>query len=153
MGKQELISKITWINAIVSLCSVCCTKISILLLYRRILAPSYKSVWNFAIWAAIGVTSAYFVAGVLALCFICDPLRAYWMSFSSTWDGTQHCADGRWMNYFNGIVSVVSDFYAVALPLAVLEHTELHISWKQRWVTDLFFLLGIRYVVRSLIQV
>jgi hypothetical protein len=71
------------------------------------------------------------------------------MSFDLTWDGAWHCADGHWINYSTGIISVVSDFYAIALPLAILENTELHISWKQRWTTYLFFCLGIRYVVRN----
>lgn len=100
--------------------------------------------WNIAVWAAVAITTAYFVAVVLALCFICDPLRSYWMSFSPTWEEPWHCADGKWLNYFIGIVSVISDFYAIALPLAVLEQAELQISWKQKWTTYFFFVLGIR---------
>jgi hypothetical protein len=150
---KKLTLQTTWITSLVTLCSTCCTKISVLLLYRRILAPSYKSVWNFAVWAAISVTTAYWVAGIFSLCFICDPLWAYWMSFDLTWDAAWHCADGQWMNYSTGIISVVSDFYAIALPLAILENTELHISWKQRWTTYLFFCLGIRYVIKNPSQV
>lgn len=127
-----------------SVCSTCCTKISVLLLYRRILAPSYNKAWDIAIWVAIGATAAYFLAVTLAFCFICDPLWSYWMSFSSTWQVSWHCADGQWLNYFIGIFSVISDVYAIALPLAVLEQTELQITWKQRWTTYFFFLLGVR---------
>lgn len=141
-----LTSQMTWVTFIVSLCSICCTKVSVLLLYRRILAPSCKQVWNFAVWAAIGVTAVLFVAVILALCLVCDPLWAYWMSFDLTWEASWHCADAQWLNYFVGIVSVISDFYAIVLPLAVLGHAELHISWKQRWTTYFFFLLSIRYV-------
>jgi hypothetical protein len=42
---------------------------------------------------------------------------------------------------------VLSDIYAISLPLALLEKTELHMTWKQKWTTYFFFLLGIRYVV------
>jgi hypothetical protein len=71
------------------------------------------------------------------------------MSFDLTWEGAWQCGDGQWINYSTGIISVVSDFYAIALPLAILENTELHISWKQRWTTYLFFCLGIRYVMKD----
>lgn len=67
-----------------------------------------------------------------------------------SWEEAWHCVDAQWLNYFIGIVSVISDLYAIALPLAVLEHAELHISWKQRWTTYVFFLLGISYVRRIL---
>ena len=119
------------------------------MLYRRILTPSCRIAWNVAAWAAIGVTAAYFLAGVLAFCFICGPLWAYWKAFDPEWDVVWHCADGQWLNYFIGIVSVISDLYAIALPLIIIGQTELHIPWKQKWTTYFFFCLGIRYVGRA----
>jgi len=68
------------------------------------------------------------------------------MAWDLTWKEPWHCSDGQWLNYFVGIFSVVSDIYAISLPLALLEHTELHMTWKQKWTTYFFFLLGIRYV-------
>lgn len=145
----DQVFQITWLDFILSLCSTCSTKISVLLLYRRILTPSWRTGWNVAAWAAIGVTTAYFVAGILAFCFICDPLWAYWKAFDPEWDVAWHCADGQWLNYFIGIVSVISDLYAIALPLIIIGQTELHIPWKQKWTTYFFFCLGIRYVGRA----
>jgi hypothetical protein len=133
----------TWLDVMLSICSTCSTKISVLLLYRRILTPSVA--WSVAAWVAIGVTTAYFLAGVLAFCFICDPLWAYWMAYDLDWNAAWHCADGRWLNYFVGVVSVVSDLYSIAFPVAVFEQTELQIPWKQRWTTYFFFCLGLRY--------
>jgi hypothetical protein len=130
-------------DIILSICSTCCTKISVLLLYRRILTPSFA--WSVAAWVAIGITTAYFLVGVLAFCFVCDPLWAYWMVYDLDWDAAWHCADGRWLNYFIGIVSVVSDLYSIAFPVVVFEQTELQIPWKQRWSTYFFFCLGLRY--------
>lgn len=144
--RSRLTSQITWLDFVLSLCSTCSTKISVLLLYRRILTPSWRTGWNVAAWAAIGVTTAYFVAGILAFCLICDPLWAYWMAYDPEWDVAWHCADGQWLNYFIGIVSVLSDLYAIALPLVIIGQTELHIPWKQKWTTYFFFCLGIRYV-------
>jgi hypothetical protein len=69
------------------------------------------------------------------------------MAWDFTWRQSWHCSDGQWLNYFIGIVSVLSDIYAISLPLALLEKTELHMTWKQKWTTYFFFLLGIRYVV------
>jgi hypothetical protein len=130
-------------DVILSICSTCSTKISVLLLYRHILTPSFA--WSVAARAAIGVTTAYFFAEVLALCFICDPLWAYWIAYDLDWDAAWHCADGRWLNYFIVVVSVVSDLYSIALPVVVYEQTELQIPWKQRWTTYIFFCLGLRY--------
>jgi hypothetical protein len=136
----------TWITFVIALCSGCCIKTSVLLLYRRIVAPTYNRTFDIAIWVAIGAIVAFFLTVLLSLCFICDPLWSYWMAWDFTWKESWHCSDGQWLNYFIGIVSVLSDIYAISLPLALLEKTELHMTWKQKWTTYFFFLLGIRYV-------
>jgi hypothetical protein len=129
-----------------ALCSTCCIKTSVLLLYRRIVAPTYNKAFGIAIWIAIGSQAALFLTVLLSLCLICDPLRAYWMAWDFTWKESWHCSDGQWLNYLIGIWSVASDVYAISLPLALLETTELHMTWKQKCTTYFFILLSIRYV-------
>ncbi|KAM0704190.1 hypothetical protein Q7P35_008423 [Cladosporium inversicolor] len=136
----------TWITFVIALCSGCCIKTSVLLLYRRIVAPTYNRAFDIAIWVAIGAIMAFFLTVLLGLCFICDPLWSYWMAWDFNWKTSYQCSDGQWLNYFIGIVSVISDIYAISLPLALLENTELHMTWKQKWTTYFFFLLGISVI-------
>ncbi|QIW97513.1 hypothetical protein AMS68_003031 [Peltaster fructicola] len=113
-----------WIAQLIYLISTTCVKVSVLLFYRRLVAGTYSKRWKYATIAAIWFTVGYCVAFIFVLIFGCNPTYAYWMSYDAAWLSTQQftCVDAAPANLWAGILSVVSDVYAVLLPCLMLRH-------------------------------
>lgn len=123
--------------------STCATKCSVLLFYRRMVKDTYSRSWLYAIWAALGFTGGYFLATLLALCLVCRPLSAYWESYDLNYTGTYTCINGNVLSPMVGVLSVVSDLYAVLLPFLMLRQYDLNVSRRQRIALDAIFALGL----------
>lgn len=116
--------KNAYVAQMIYLISTCCVKVSVLLFYRRLVAGTYSKRWKYATIAAIAFTIGYTVAFIFVLIFGCQPTYAYWMSYDFEWLKTTdyYCVDAGSANLVAGILSVVSDLYAVALPCLMLRH-------------------------------
>jgi hypothetical protein len=94
-----------------------------------------------AIWGAVVFTIAWTVGLVLALFLTCIPMRAYWKAYDLSWKHEYHCADTKWLNPLSGILCMVSDIYAVALPWLLLR--PLQMARRQKLQLNLLFGLGL----------
>lgn len=130
-----------WIAQILFLFSTSATKASVLLFYRRMACESSRRMM-YAIYGALAFLAAYFVGVLITYCFICQPLDAYWLSYSFTYHKDFKCIDGDVLSPFVGVLSVFSDIYAVVLPCIWLQRYHLDISRRQRIGLNILFSLG-----------
>lgn len=123
--KYEGLALMAWLSEVAFLTSTCATKVSVLLFYRRLVRGSYNRMWRWLTLGAIYFTVLYGVGLIFALIFNCRPTNAYWKSLSITYTGDYTCTDTRWLNGVSGILSVLSDFYAVLLPMGILHKFDI----------------------------
>ena len=131
-----------YVGQVLMLISTVATKFSVLLFYRRMVVDTISKRWKYAIWAALGFTTVYFIGVLLTLSFVCQPLEAYWMSYDFEWHKPYHCVEATALNPVIGVLSIVSDLYAVALPCVMLQHYELDVPRKQKIGLNVIFALG-----------
>ncbi|KAM0699321.1 hypothetical protein Q7P36_001368 [Cladosporium allicinum] len=95
-----------------------CTKVSILLFYRRLVTGTYSKRYKWLIWFAIAFTIAYTFTFCVVLLANCTPTSAYWMAFDFKYALTQdyQCMDTSVINAMAGVCAAISDVYSVALP-------------------------------------
>lgn len=130
-----------WIAQVFMLTSTCATKCSVLLFYRRMVKDTGQ--WVYAIWAALAFTAAYFLAILVAYSLICQPLNSYWLSYDFSYHKPYKCIDGNVFSLCVGILSVISDLYAVGLPYIILRHYNLDVPRRQRIGLNIIFALGL----------
>jgi len=75
---------IAWLAEFAWLISTCCSKVSILLFYRRLTKGTFSRRWKYATIGAIIFVVFYCIAFVLVLVLNCRPTEAYWKSYSYT---------------------------------------------------------------------
>ena len=72
------LAEYSWLAEFSFLVTGCCTKISVLLFYRRLVGGTYSRSWHWAVVGAILFTAAWSIALILTLFFNCTPTEAYW---------------------------------------------------------------------------
>ena len=132
------------------LISTCCTKVSILLFYRRLTEGTYNKKWKWATVAAIVFTIVFCLAFMLVLIFQCRPTDAYWKSLTFTYTQDFHCSNTKILNPISGSLSVVSDFYSVVLPMAMTRHFD--IDRRKKIALNAVFSLGLLVVAAGAIR-
>lgn len=142
-------AKVTWMAELAFLLTGCCVKVSVLLFYRRLTETTCSILWIWAVWVAIGLTITYTLAFILALVFNCMPTEAYWKAFDLRYAATvdYHCVDTTVINLLAGIMAVVSDLYAVALPCIMMRN--LRIPMRSKIALNFVFSLGLLVVGAS----
>lgn len=119
------------------------TKASVLLFYRRLVTGTLARRWKLAIYFALAFHAAYLIGLTLGYVLICRPLEAYWMSYDYNWHEPYTCAAGNGLNPVIGVLSVLSDIYAVALPFVILHYYTLDVPRAQKIGLNLIFALGL----------
>jgi hypothetical protein len=141
LTKLEYVRLSAWLNEFFFILGTGCTKISILLVYRRISAGS-NSVWFIRLtWAAIAFTATYISALLLELMLVCRPLNSYWKSYSITYNKPFTCANEHVPIVLSAVASVVSDIYASVLPMLLVR--KLRLSRSQRISLFVLFSAGL----------
>lgn len=84
-----------WLSEISFLLTTCCTKMSVLLFYRRLTNGTYTKRWKWAIWAAMIFTGIYCLGFIFALSFNCRPVQAYWKAFNPSYTEDYSCTDTK----------------------------------------------------------
>lgn len=135
-----------WLAEVAFLVATCCTKISVLLFYRRLVQGTFSKRWKYATIGAILFTAAYMIAFVLVLVFNCSPTEAYWKAYSVTYTKSYTCSSTTFLNPLSGAISVFSDLYAVLLPMGMLRHFDA--PRRQKVALNLVFSIGL-FVVAS----
>lgn len=119
------------------------TKASVLLFYRRLVVGTLARRWKLAIYFALAFHAVYLVGITLGYFLICRPLEAYWMSFDYNWNKDYTCAPAGGLNPVIGVLSVLSDVYAVGLPFVILHYYTLDVPRNQRIGLNIIFALGL----------
>lgn len=130
-----------WSTEILFLTSLCLTKISVLLFYRRLIDRSHSPWISKSIWLAIIFTLIYFFSFLLVLIFSCNPTEATWKSLDLAWTGKYTCADRQVVDPLNGVLSIFSDVYSMVIPILVV--TRLNIPANRKAVLYLIFCFGL----------
>lgn len=130
-----------WSTEILFLTSLCLTKISVLLFFRRLIDRSHSPWISRAIWVAIAFTVAYYFSFLFFLIFACDPIYATWKSLNITWTVKYQCADRNVVDPLNGVFSVFSDAYSMIIPLLVV--SRLSMPANRKAVLYLVFCCGL----------
>ncbi|KAK5689380.1 hypothetical protein LTR17_026297 [Elasticomyces elasticus] len=143
----EEIALLSWLAQFSFLITGACTKISVLLFYRRLVKDTIGAMWKAAVIAAIVFTAAYTFAFMLMLIFNCNPTEAYWKSFDIKYSRKYTCVDTTVVNLLAGIFAIISDIYAVVLPMLMTRHFSL--AAGQKIALNIIFSLGILVVAAS----
>lgn len=96
------------------------TKVSILLLYSRLLAPSRKSATRFFINLLLYFNILFYTAITLVKIFECTPRKKIWERRTPG-----HCIDLVALLYVTGIVNICSDIAILILPMFVIWNLQL----------------------------
>jgi hypothetical protein len=130
-----------WLIEFFFLLGTACTKISILLVYRKISSGSHTLWFTRLTWAAIGFTVMYTVALILEISLVCRPLDSYWNSYSPTYSKTFTCGNERVPIMLGAVASVFSDIYASVLPMSLT--ARLSLTTRQRIGLYILFSAGL----------
>ena len=101
------------------------TKLSILLLYSKLFAPSRKSRTYFFIQLLAYFNTLFYIAVTLVKIFECTPRSKIW---ERTKPGT--CINFGTLLYVTGIVNICSDIAILVLPIHVIWHLKLPVMRK-----------------------
>lgn len=135
--------QISFLSQFAVVFSQSCTKISILLFYRRLATGSYTKTFIWSVKIGIWYNLAYLVAFTLAIIFTCWPVSSYWEQYAHfplPYNKKYKCAREDIALPVSGALSVLSDFYATIVPLLLLK--DLKIPRKQKLLLYSLFALG-----------
>jgi hypothetical protein len=134
----------SWILQVMMLVGSGATKASVLLFYRRLVVDSLARRWKFAIYFALAFHTLYLLGITLSYTLICHPIEAYWMGYDPTYEAEYTCAPGAIAFIPTlGVLSIVSDVYAIALPFFILRHYALDIPRSQKIGLNIIFATGL----------
>lgn len=104
---------------------------------------TYSKRWIWTIWIALAFLAGYFVSVLFTYCFMCTPLTAYWESYNYDYDREFTCLNGNVLSPLVGVLSVVTDIYAVILPCAMLTRVNLDVPRRQKIGLNVIFSLSL----------
>jgi hypothetical protein len=133
-GKAGLVA---WVTEILFLCSLCCTKASVLLFFLRLINRSHYRTLYWAVMGGILFIFVYWLAFILVLIFSCKPIDAVYKSMNLNWNGQYTCIQREACDITNGALSVVTDVYSVAIPVFIV--SKLTMSWMRKAVLYVVF--------------
>ncbi|KAF1983648.1 hypothetical protein K402DRAFT_338074, partial [Aulographum hederae CBS 113979] len=137
----------SWMIEMMFLLTTGFTKLSVLLLYRRLVAGTCGKKFKWSLWAAMGFVVACTVAFIPTLIFNCNPVQAHWLRFDIMYRGDYKCAPReleRDLTVVSAAFSVVTDFYSVILPARLL--SKLQVPRRQKVGLYVIFGLGLLVV-------
>ena len=120
-----------------------CTKISILLFYRRVTAETMDRLFLYVIFSAIAFIVGCIVAFNLVLLLGCRPLSAYWNSVLPAYTESYVCYNERVSLPIYSIISICTDVVVLALPYSVV--WRLHMPYRQKLTLSFIFGVGLVY--------
>lgn len=124
-----------WYSFLFYVLSLCLTKTSILLLYRRILPAGRAHAANNVLLA---VVTACNIFAVVVSCVTCIPLKAAWD------ERVEGKCLGQVVHLGNSVLNIVTDFMIFSMPLPSVLRLRMH--WRKKVGLVLVFALGFVYV-------
>jgi hypothetical protein len=129
--------------------SLLCTKLSILMFYRRLVAGTYSKSMKWILWFGMAFAVVTSVIPSSLLLSSCRPFEANWMQWDLTYVHTNaykfQCRSTKTtviIAQWTGALSVMTDFYSVLLPSIHL----LRMSLNKRQRCGLLLLFGVGYM-------
>lgn len=135
--------KTAWAAQIFFILGTTCTKISILLFYRRLASGALLNTFLYVIYANIAFITAYAIAVASVLLVGCRPLDAYWYSALPTYTAEYTCYDEGAAAPAAAIISVITDVVVVSLPCYVVLGMMMPI--RQKLMLCVIFGVGFMY--------
>lgn len=133
-----------WLSQVFFVVSTVCTKLSVLLFYRRMIHDTLDRRWIWALRSALVFTASYGIAVTVTYLCTCIPMEAIWEVFTFKYTKEYKClTHGNKLAISAGILSVISDLCAVALPWAMLSHYNLGATKRQKIALYATFALGL----------
>ncbi|KAK7702565.1 hypothetical protein SLS64_009528 [Diaporthe eres] len=120
-------------------------KISILVFLLRVFQHNDL---NRAIWATIGLCSAYALSFFFATLFQCSPINHAWLQLEEWHHG--QCNNIHLQGWCSAAVNIVLDIIILVLPLHELY--KLHVNLQKKLMLMVVFSLGIFVTVASIIR-
>lgn len=122
--------------------STSCSKLSILILYRRVISGVVNYTFIGLVNCAIALLVLYAVVFTFLMVFQCRPASAFWLqySFPQPYTDKFSCIDASIVPLANACVSVVTDFMAAILPMFLFR--QLHIPKREKLGLGIVFGVG-----------
>ncbi|GJC84899.1 satratoxin biosynthesis SC1 cluster protein 4 [Colletotrichum liriopes] len=121
-------------------------KMSLLFFYMRIF--SHNSSIKKLIWGTIGFNAVFGTTFIFVAVFQCTPISFYWTKWDLEHKGT--CLDINAIAWANAGISIVLDFWMLALPLSQIKSLNLH--WKKKIGVAMMFFVGTFVTVVSILR-
>lgn len=118
-----------------------CTKLAILLLYRRIFMPHKLTLFDRATRVFMAVLCAFYIASTIAKIWECTPRSKIWDK-----EIPGRCVDRSKLFTSSGIFNTVTDVIILLIPVKVV--WKLQIDKKRKLGIILVFTVGSTYVVQ-----
>lgn len=103
--------KMTYAFVLIYATCVSCTKISILLFYRRVFGTNWAH--NVCMFLAVG----YWVAIIIAWFSGCRPASYFWEQFTKAGQVEGYCMDTSLFYFINGICAMLIDVAILCVPI------------------------------------
>ncbi|GKT43042.1 satratoxin biosynthesis SC1 cluster protein 4 [Colletotrichum spaethianum] len=121
-------------------------KMSLLFFYMRIF--SHNSSVKKLIWGTIAFNAVFGVTFIFVAVFQCTPISFYWTKWDLEHQGT--CLDINAIAWAHAGISIVLDFWMLALPLSQIKSLNLH--WKKKIGVAMMFFVGTFVTVVSILR-
>lgn len=100
------------------------------------------------LWITVGFTVAWGVPSLLLVIFECRPIPHLWEAWDTT--PSPQCIDVNALAWSHAAISIVLDFWMLALPLFVV--SRLQMSWRKKASVTLMFCVGTFVTIVSIIR-
>ncbi|KAJ3962283.1 hypothetical protein N0V92_001016 [Colletotrichum tropicale] len=121
-------------------------KMSLLFFYMRIF--SHNKMCKKLIWGTVAFNAVFGLTFIFVAVFQCTPISFYWTKWDGETPGT--CLDINAIAWANAGISIVLDFWMLALPLSQIKSLNLH--WKKKIGVAMMFFVGTFVTVVSILR-
>ncbi|KAI1911089.1 hypothetical protein LOZ65_006236 [Ophidiomyces ophidiicola] len=138
------IQRLNWISQLFFLLSNILTKISILVLYLRVIKGTANKIFLHVVRVAIAILVLYGVSGVVLLCLMCQPLEAYWLQFDLLHPPKGYtCWDESILPMYAVFFNLCTDLMTTILPMFLFKQLKMPIREK----LSLAAVFGVGFIV------
>ncbi|VUC27762.1 unnamed protein product [Clonostachys rosea] len=139
-------TRLSFFSAILYFTTVSTTKLSILLMYKRIF--SIDRSFRFQIWALIGITAGFWISMTISNLLNCIPIQYSWIPSD---DESKYCFNYNEYWLVCGIVECILDLVILLMPVRVVYGLKL--SQGRRIAVAGVFLLGVFVIISGVVKV
>ncbi|KAI2427842.1 hypothetical protein LOZ52_002918 [Ophidiomyces ophidiicola] len=127
------------------------TKISILVLYLRVIKGTANKIFLHVVRVAIAILVLYGVSGVVLLCLMCQPLDAYWLQFDLLHPPKGYtCWDESILPMYAVFFNLCTDLMTTILPMFLFK--QLKMPTREKLSLAAVFGVGFIVCISSIIR-